>query len=116
AQLLDLSLSVKNDQLHFDLGNDSWTKLARSLARAHETSNPATVANQVINNWIVAHGPAFANWRTRSLDRILQTASGLGFREIGSRDDLADRCEKAWRDWTTFQRKVRQEAFRAKML
>src|SRR5262245_51919533 len=31
AQLLGLSLSVKNDQLHFDLGNDSWTKLARSL-------------------------------------------------------------------------------------
>src|SRR5262245_4477541 len=115
AQLLGFSLSAKGDQLHFGLGDDSWTKLRQNLVKAHSTPNPSQTARMVVQGWIEANGPAFANWRTRSLDRILQIASELGFRETASRDDLADRCEKAWRDWKTFQ-KVRQEAFRARML
>src|SRR5262249_61422327 len=116
AQLLGFSLSAKGGQLHFELGDDSWTKLKQNLVKAHFTLNPSQTARMVVQGWIEANGPASANWRTRSLDRILQIASELGFREIGSRDDLADRGEMAWRNWKTFQKKVRQEAFRAKML
>jgi Reverse transcriptase (RNA-dependent DNA polymerase) len=116
AQLLGFSLSAKGDQLQFGLGDDSWTKLKQNLMKAHSTPNPSQTARMVVQGWIEANGPAFANWRTRSLDRILQIASELGFREIGSRDDLADRCEKAWKNWRTFLWKVRQEAFRAKTL
>jgi RNA-directed DNA polymerase len=113
AQLLGFSLSARNDQLQFGLGQDSWTKLKQNLVKAHSTPNPSQTASMVVQGWIEANGPAFANWRTKYLNRILQTASELGFRETGSRDDLADRCEKAWRCWKTFQMKVGQEASRA---
>src|SRR5262249_18582289 len=115
AQLLGFSLSVKDGQLQLGLGSDSWTKLKQNLVNAHSTLNPSETARMVVSGWIEANGPAFENWRTKSLDRVLKTASELGFREIASRDDLANWCEKAWRKWKAFQQKVEQVS-RTRML
>jgi hypothetical protein len=108
AQLLGFTLSEQNGRLQFEPGQDSWTKLERDLARAHETADPAKTAHQVVSGWIGAHGPAFESWQVKPLDHILHIMAELGFRERLSRESLADQCETAWIRWSAFRERVGQ--------
>jgi hypothetical protein len=110
AQLLGFTLSRRDGHLQLDLGKDAWVKLERDLVKAHETQDPTATARMVVQGWVEAFGPAFEDWRVGTLNRILQTAAMRGFREIDSRDHLADRCETAWRRWDTFRRGVEQSS------
>jgi hypothetical protein len=111
AQLLGFTLSRRDGHLRFDLGKDAWVKLEQNLVKAHQTPDPTATARMVIWGWVEAFGPAFENWRVVTLDRILQTAVRMGFREIDSRDHLADLCETSWRRWTiTFRKAVEQSS------
>jgi hypothetical protein len=110
AHLLGFTLSWRVGHLRFDLGKDAWTKLEQNLVKAHETQDPATTARMVVRGWVEVYGPAFENWRVVTLDRVLQTAARMGFREVDARDQLADRCETAWRRWNTLRRGVEQSS------
>jgi hypothetical protein len=68
-------------------------KLEGNLGKAHQANDPTKVANTVTKSWITAYGPTFANWRVRTLNRILQTIAMQGFREIGSHEPIAELCE-----------------------
>jgi hypothetical protein len=109
AHVLGFTLSRRDGHhLQLDLGKDAWTKLEQNLVKAHDTQDPSATAESVVGGWLAAFGPAFENWRTGTLNRILQTGRRMGFREIGSRDHLADLCETAWRRWDTFRKGVEQ--------
>jgi hypothetical protein len=106
AQLLGFLLSRRDGKLHLQPGKDAWKKLEQALARSHETVNPSEAARLVVNGWVEAYGPAFADWRVTTLDRLLRMAARLGFQEVTSPEDLADQCELAWRRWVTFRKRV----------
>jgi hypothetical protein len=109
AQLLGLLLSRRGGRLRLQPGKDAWKKLKQNLVRSHETVNPTETARLVVNGWIASYGPAFEDWRTITLDRLLMMAARLGHRELISPEGLADQCELAWRNWDTFRRKVAEK-------
>jgi hypothetical protein len=106
VQLLGFTLSYKEDRLQYNLSTDAWFNLEKTLIQAHQTHNPPLAAKQAVNGWIEAFGPVFETVRVHDLDRILQTARKLGFREVTSPEDLADRCETAWRRWVALKGKT----------
>ena len=109
AQLLGFLLSKRDGKLRLEPGRNAWTKLGQALVRSHETANPTETARMVVNGWVEAYGPAFEDWRTHTLDRLLMMAARLGLREVTSPEGLADQCELAWRNWDTFCRRVAEK-------
>jgi hypothetical protein len=69
----------------------------------------------VVNGWIASNGPAFADWRVTTLNRLSTMAARLGFREVTTLEGLADQCELAWRNWDIFRRKVAERPLGATM-
>jgi hypothetical protein len=105
-QTLGFLLSKRDGKLHLEPGKHAWRKLEQALTKAHEADNPTATARLVVNGWLASNGPAFANWRVTTLDRLLMMAARLGFREVTSPEGLADRCELAWRRWNILYKRV----------
>jgi RNA-directed DNA polymerase len=113
AQLLGFTLSWRRGRLLFDLGSDAWTKLEQNLVQAHKAEDPSQTARKAVHGWVEAFGPAFESWRIVTLDRILQRAAKLGFREIDAPRGLTERAEAAQRHWDTYRQRVLREAEKA---
>jgi hypothetical protein len=105
-QTLGFLLSRRDGRLRLEPGRDAWRKLEQALAMSHETANPTETARLVVNGWVEAYGPAFADWRVHTLDRLLRMAARLGHRELISPEGLADQCELAWRRWVKLRKRV----------
>jgi hypothetical protein len=104
AQLLGFALSRRGDRLHLDLGEHAWAKLRQGLEEAHQTEDPTGTARKVVIGWLNAFAPTFEGMRKDFPRRVLQTAAHIGFREIGSADELRGRCLAAWDNWQTFRK------------
>jgi hypothetical protein len=107
AQLLGLQLSLKDRELKLDIGPGAWDQLHDGMVKAHEAENPTLTARQLAQSWLKAYGPAFEEERINVPQRLLETAAQLGFREIGSQDELKELWKHSWHRWRALRVKVR---------
>jgi Reverse transcriptase (RNA-dependent DNA polymerase) len=106
ADLLGFQLFLRQGRLAFDLADKAWSQLHEHLVKAHEAESPSQVAHSVVLNWLTAYAPAFESLRADTCDRVIETASQLGFREIPSRKGLEVRCRLAWSRWESLYQRV----------
>jgi hypothetical protein len=110
AKWLGLRISKTSRGLSKKLTNGSWSKLHRNLALSHTKHDSQLRADQMVQAWLKARGPAFSSSPlTQVCQRVFRTARRYGFEEIPSRDGLVE----TWRDghvrWCRIRRKVRRQ-------
>jgi RNA-directed DNA polymerase len=106
AQLLGFTLCHRNGAIQFNLGKHAWNKLEEHLLQAHQENDPNRTAQAVLSGWIASGGPAFESLRPDTLGRMLNTIIRLGFREIGSRQNIAGWCRDAWVNWIALRKRA----------
>jgi retron-type reverse transcriptase len=100
-QLLGSTLSHRDGELALELGQSAWTSLKQDLLEAHNRTDPVKHAQNVVNGWISAFGPAFKTCRSDLTNQILSSAAECGFRELGNPALLIQQMEMAWDHWQT---------------
>lgn len=94
-------------RLTYELTEESWWNLEQHVSRAHDVPEPAKTANLVLRGWLEAHGPAFGDAEGRDIvDRVLRTASQVGFWEVESEEELLRVVGKARERWLRIHRKA----------
>jgi RNA-directed DNA polymerase len=104
AQLLGFTLSLRGNRLHLGAGEASWQQLARDLEQAHDTEDPPTTANRVVEGWLACFGAAFESSGPSVLERIYRLAAALGFRELAAPELLRERINGSHTRWRAVQR------------
>jgi hypothetical protein len=99
AQLLGFTLSLRNNRLHLGLGEASWRQLTRDLEQAHESEDPPTTAQRVIEGWLTCFGAAFESSEASDLERVFRMAAAQGFRELTAPGALRERINGSHRRW-----------------
>jgi hypothetical protein len=110
AQLLGFTLRKKGDGLSFALGSSAWAKLKENLKKAHQTADPSRAASQTVAGWIDSAGPAYESKADHALNRIMDTAAQLGFREISSPRELEAQWQLSWKRWCALREKTHRAA------
>ncbi len=101
ASLLGFRLSLHEDRMRLDLGEDTLkTDMARCLIAAHDDPDPHRAARTALRGWAAAYGPALGDLTESDTETILDTAARHGFRELASREELAGWCTAAHTRWT----------------
>ena len=101
ASLLGFRLSLHEDRLRLDLGEDALeSDLALCLTSAHDDPDPQRAARTALRGWAASHGPAFGDLTADDTETILRTAARHGFRELASREELASWCTASHARWT----------------
>jgi len=100
ASLLGFRLSMHEDRLRLELGEDALEDdMARCLIAAHDDPDPHRAARTALRGWIASHGPALGDLTETDLEEILRTAARHGFRELASREELSDWCTASHARW-----------------
>ena len=101
ASLLGFRLSLHEDRLRLELGEDALeSDLALCLTSAHDDPDPQRAARTALRGWAASHGPAFGDLTADDTETILRTAARHGFRELASREELASWCTASHARWT----------------
>ena len=99
-QVLGYLVSMENGRLKLGIPKTAWTGLQESLEEAYLGWNPAETARAVVRGWLEAYGVAYGSVGQEALIyQVSEVAAGLGFRELGPRDDLGAcirRSEERW--------------------
>jgi retron-type reverse transcriptase len=104
AQLLGFTLSLRNSRLHLGLGEASWRQLARDLEQAHETEDPPTAAQRVVEGWLTCFGAAFESSGATDLAKVYRVAAAQGFRELTAPGTLREGINGSRKRWRTVRR------------
>ena len=100
ASLLGFRLSLHQDRLRLDLGEDALEEdMARCLANVHDDPDPHRAARTALRGWVASHGPALGDLTEDDTETILHTAARYGLRELTSRGELTDWCTAAHGRW-----------------
>ncbi len=96
---LGFALSEQDGRLELDLDEEAWEGLGKGLREAHGHAQPPLRAQEVIQGWLAAAGPAFEN-RDKSpiVERVLRLGAESGFREIAPRA-VARQIQSAADQW-----------------
>jgi hypothetical protein len=108
--LLGLRLYRASNGLTLELTRKAWSQLEQHLVKAHDADDPPRAAQSAVRGWINAYGPAFREVRDDTLLHIQRLATEVGFREIGSLQDLQRWAQNSWENWQTYREKVCQES------
>jgi hypothetical protein len=85
--------------VRYDLVEDAWKGLEKSLDKAHDAPNPPAYARTAVRGWIGAYGPAFeSTWRSVA-ERVLRIVSFYGFTEMATPDELWKDWQSSWTGW-----------------
>lgn len=99
TQILGFSLSVGNDGLRLDLGEEAWNRLRQALQLGHQAIDPLSHARRAVDGWINAYGPAFEYRQDKTLTLITEATLDLGYPELDSPENLMVKMEEATNRW-----------------
>ncbi len=70
------------------------------MIEAHDESDPHRAARTALRGWVASYGPALGELTDADVGEILHTAARHGFRELASREELANWCTASFARWT----------------
>lgn len=85
--LLGFDLSVRNNQVRFNIREQAWQKLTTSLDEAHLAPDPPVRAQEIVLGWIDAASPTLDRGDCL-LRRLFRHLAATGFKETFSRESL----------------------------
>lgn len=106
VDVLGFRISRRSEhQLTYELTRDSWHSLHQQLSRAHETSEPARMADMVLRGWLEEYGPTCGDVGVRDIvNHARCIAIRVGFREIETEDGLLAVGRRAYERWMDIRR------------
>jgi hypothetical protein len=97
---LGFHLTWEGSRFHVGMSERAWKKLETSLAEAHKSQNSPLVARQIIEGWIAAYGPCYADVsHDEFVQRVRTVAVSLGFDEIQSASAILRTWQRAHDRW-----------------
>jgi len=109
VRLLGFDIRLEDGQIRYGPAKSAWKGLEERLPEVHRAEDPPKAAQEVVEGWVAAYGPALEGVATRRLvNRILRIAAKAGFREISRA-----RLERAIRSARDRWRAYRKRALRA---
>jgi len=100
AEILGVEVRYGGNRLGYGLGKGAWNDLEQALERAHRAPDPVLTAKAVVQGWITAFGPAFEDVSERAaLDGVKRAAARMGFRELGTEEELVGWLRRARQRW-----------------
>jgi hypothetical protein len=110
ATWLGFQISKSGMRFAKQLTDRSWAKLRKNLELAHKKTGSQLRAEQTIESWLKARGPAYGwSLREQVCQRVFRTARRYGFEEIPCRDELIDVWQAGYAHWRTLRKKIKHE-------